>query len=218
MKKTANELNYYKNEQASALRSNKKTDVALIIPILDDANLRKIYSLLLKKVTQLNLRLNLYISDFNPALEEEYFKLSLASNKFIIIDSCIPNIEKHYGSINTKDSKVVFINNQNTFKKKNFFFINFDEEQLFDDLHSHIKNNHYQNILFFSDFEIKIQKVKSHELVDVVTCLQPYNISTSIDILSNKCYDLIITTSREKYESIMSARKVLQLEIILTLY
>ena len=212
VEKAANELNYYKNEQASALRSNKKTDVALIIPILDDANLRKIYSLLLKKVTHLNLRLNLYISDFNPALEEEYFKLSLASNKFIIIDSCIPNIEKHYGSINTKDSKVVFINNQNTFKKKNFFFINFDEEQLFDDLHSHIKNNHYQNILFFSDFEFKIQKVKSHELVDVVTCLQPYNISTSIDILSNKFYDLIITTSREKYESIMSARKVLQLE------
>lgn len=203
----ANELGYHHNRIASSLRSNKKSDLALIIPSLDDYSLRKIYNLLIKKVSGLDIRLNLYITDYNPIKEEEFFRASIATNKHIIIDTTMTYPDFFYGDMTFKDSNVIFINSNITIKDNNIYKLNFNTNQLINDLKIYINNNTYNNILLFTERDFPTFELDN---ITNLSCSLPYNLPNAIEVLSENDFDLIIVSSIEKYESIILARKILQ--------
>jgi len=210
VEKAAKELGYYINDKARALRSNKTEDVALIIPTLEDYKLRKLYNLLRKKITLEGFKLNLYVTDFNPLLEEEYSKLATRINKYIIINTCLSNTNKLYESNIFKRSTLIFFNSSINISKHNVYHLNYDSKQLSIDMLSYIKKRKYTNVLLFTDKDVINTNFIKSECIDYYECSQPFNLSTALDILSKNEYNLIIVSSIEKYESIVSARKILQ--------
>lgn len=215
----AMQLGYYVNEKASALRSNKKTDVALIIPTLEDSKLRNTYSLLIKKMGNLGLKVNLYVTDFNPMAEEQYIKLSIATNKFIIVNTCMQKPEDFYQSVMHQGSLLIFIYSNFFLDLPHIYFIHYQSKQLMNDLNTYINHKNFKNILLFSDKDLLNHATDIVDQIDIRYCSRPYNLPTAIEILSEHDYELIIVSSIEKYESIMSAKKILlkekQEEIIL---
>lgn len=210
VEKAAEELGYYIHEKASDLRSNKVSDVALIVPTLDDLNLRGLYNLMRKKLKADGFKLNLYITDYNPVLEDEYSKIATRTNRFLIVSSCLSNPEDLYNRNIFSNTVLIFVNSQIKLDQVNVFRLNFDSNQLASDLSAYVENNDYQEVLCFADSSIVNDKLLTTDTIDYHECSQPFNLSTAIDILSQKTYDLIIVTSNEKYKSVLAAQNILQ--------
>lgn len=206
----AEELGYFFNEKASSLRSNKKEDIALIIPTIDDYFYRRIYTLTIKKAEELGVNLNLHITDYNPILEEAKLKTSIPTNKHILVATCMSNAFEYYNNLSLKDSFVIFLNSNFKFDNTNIFDVSFNTQQLNTDFSQYIAEKNYRKILFFSDKHFKNNWLLNVDNVDYVDCTSPFNLPTAVETLYEKSYDLIIVTSIEKYESIMSAKRILQ--------
>ena len=211
VEKAAEELGYYINSKASELRSNKKEDIALIIPTIDNDMLKKLYNLLRKKFSIDGFKLNLYITDFNVVLEEEYAKMATRNNKYLLINTCFKDTNNIYNTNLFNDSIIIFLNNHTQTIRSNIYSINFDANQITSDINKYIEKHNYKNALFFSDFDVIDKSKLDTSIIDYYQCSQPFNISTALDTLSNKTYELIITTSLEKYKDIVAVKKILQI-------
>jgi multiple sugar transport system substrate-binding protein len=211
VEEAANQLGYYINYNASELRSNKKADIAFIIPTLDNCMYRKLYNLLRKKCNIEDIKLNLYISEFNQDLEIEYAKLATGSNQYIIIKSCFNNIEDTYSSNLFNSSTLIFLNTTAPFIKQNLISINFDLKQMNDDIIKYCKQHNLDNVLFFSDYNTELSE-EMESLVDYKQCNQPYNLSFALDSLTRNSYDLVVVTSIEKYKAISKVTNILQIK------
>ncbi|XMB72014.1 LacI family DNA-binding transcriptional regulator [Mycoplasmatota bacterium WC30] len=206
----ANKLGYYINSNASELRSNKKEDIAFIVPTIDNCFYRKLYNLLRKRCNLDNIKLNLYITEYSNELEIEYAKLATRNNEYIILHSCLDTIKNIYDSTLFDDSIIIFLNSAENLKKQNLYSVKFDISQMNNEIKQYCDNNNITNALFFSDFDIQLSEELS-ELVDYKQCNHPYNLSFALDSLTRNSYDLIIVTSIEKYKDITRVKDILQI-------
>lgn len=207
----ATQLGYYINSNASELRSNKKVDIALIVPTIDNCLHRKLYNLLRKRCSLDGIKLNLYITDYSHDLEIEYAKLATRNNKFILIHSCISDIQDMYYSTLFDDSIIVFLDSSQSTNKDNLYSINYDISQMNTEIKDFCDNNNLEKVLFFSDSEMELS-VELKKIVDYKQCNHPFNISFALDSLTRNTYDLIIVTSIEKYKDISRVKDILQIE------
>ncbi|TVP97267.1 MAG: LacI family DNA-binding transcriptional regulator, partial [Acholeplasmatales bacterium] len=210
VEKAAEELGYSIHEKASDLRSNKRGDIAFVIPTLDDFKLRSLYNLLRKKLAGSDIRLNVYITDFNPVLEESYARLATRTHQVLIVNSCLQKAESLYKANAFLDSTLIFINSRLNLEQANVYQINFDSRQLEKDLLDYLKRCDCNNVLVFADNDVFADDFINIEQINYVKCSHPFNLSTAIDLLNERSYDAIIVTSTEKHQSIVSALQILK--------
>lgn len=206
----AKELGYFYNENASSLRSNKKKDVALIIPTLEYSFYRRIFDTLSHELNLLNVKLNLHITNFNPQNEMNTLRQCVATNKYLIIGSSLKDNSSFYKELSISDSELIFINSNHQNENSNFFSLVYDYGQFYKDINKLVSLNKYQKIMFFSDKEyFTTEQLNNLNITTRISFSIYSDLSTAIESLYNENYDLIITTSLEKYRAINTATMIL---------
>lgn len=210
----AKKLGYRINESAKTLRAGSTNILALILPNITSDK----YSDLYKSINQFALSkkytVELYITDFNPILEKEAANKALVSRaKSIIVISCIENKIDFYSEEYFKFTKIIFADQDCNINKNNIYNIIFDNKKISEDLEKYILTNNYNNILFFSDRSIFSDDISIYHYlknnpninIQYESCDSLFNLNKSFEIFNdNNNYDLIITSSLEKAQSIYS--------------
>ncbi|MCT4686693.1 LacI family DNA-binding transcriptional regulator [Vallitalea sp.] len=208
----AHELGYYINQKAQSLRADNSSEYAFIIPSINIYKYRKLYNLLRKKLAAQNITLQLHISDFNPTLEENFAYNASVTSDVVIVVTCMDEPELVYN--NNIFHGVTLILVDHIFKnfEENQYSIIFDQLQIQKDMECFLQDKSYEHILFFSDNHMYSKVVeKMGENVSYELCQTSYDLTRAIEILSKQHYNLIITTSLEKYEAVVNAMNVLRI-------
>src|SRR5690554_5119573 len=209
VEEAAKKLGYYKNITASDLRKNTKEDISLIIPSIEEYDHNQIYSLLNIRLQTFNKKVNLYTTNFNPLLEETSFNYAVSHSEYIVIVSSSEILFDFYNSVDFKNTKLIFINTPFTIKRDDVYNIEYNYSKAISDISDYITNTKINKALFFSD-EYLASKIPRNEISDTYVFSYPYNLMSSIEILSeNNNYELIILSSDEKLESVLRAKKYL---------
>lgn len=209
VERVAKELGYYHNETASSLRANKKRDIALIIPTFNNSFYRKIFDIIYHQFINTNIRINIQITNFNPQTEMNIVNQSIANNKYLIIASCLNDNSEFYEGLTEADTKFIFINSQQKNKNNAFLLISNNYTQFFNDMNRVITEHHYQKILFFTDKKISQSRLLDGNVITLVSYNDANDLSNAIELLYHHDFDLIITSSIEKYQAISTATKIL---------
>ncbi len=205
VEEAAKELGYFYNENASSLRMNKKNDIALILPTLDNYFFRKIFNLLNNKLNKLSL----YVTNFNPSVEIELVNNSIKTKKYLIIVSCLGEDTSFYQSLSVSDTYIIFINSYPC-NNKAFSYISLNYDQFFKDINEFIVKNNFKKVLFFSDKKIKPSNLIGTTVIIENSSLPSNTMSIAIEQLYQDDYDLIVTTSYEIFQAVNNARIILQ--------
>ncbi len=209
VEQAAKELGYFFNETASSLRTNKKRDIALIVPTLNNSFYQKIFDIIYHEFINTNIRINILITNFNPQTEQNIVNQSIANNKYLIIASCLKDNSEFYEKITSSDTKFIFINSYQKSINNTFVSISNNYAQLFNDINNIIQENKYKKILFFTDKKIPQSRLIDGDVTTLVSYNEVNDLSNAIELLYSNEFDLIITTSIKKYQAINSATKIL---------
>ena len=209
VEQAAKELGYFFNEKASSLRANKKRDIVLIVPTINNAFYRKIFDIIYHKFINTNIRINIQITNFNSQTEINIVNQSMANYKYLIIASCLKDNCKFYEELTASDTKFIFINSIQKNKNNSFLLISNDYVQFFNDMNQVISEHNYRKILFFTDKKISQSRLLNGEVTTLVSYNDANDLSNAIELLYANHFDLIITTSIEKSQAISTATKIL---------
>lgn len=206
----AKELGYFYNENASSLRSNIRNDVALIIPTIDSQFYCKLFNLLNYKLNALNIKFNIYISSYNSAVEMSLVKNLIAINKYIIIISCMDDFCEFYQNLASSDANLIFINSKQYPQNISYSSIYFQYNQFYEDINNYVNKNGYKDVLLLSTKSIFSQNVIKATSISEYVVLPSNIISTTMEKLYQKEYELIVTTSNEITQEVMNAKRIIQ--------
>src|SRR5690554_3440518 len=205
----AKKLGYYKNISASDLRKNTKDDVSLIIPSIEEYDNNQIYSLLNIRLQAFNKKVTLYVTNYNPLLEETSFNQAVSHSEYIVIIASSEISFDFYNKADLKNTKLIFINSPFILDRDDVFNIDYNYSKIISDIQNYISNTKINKALFLAD-KYLAPKISSNELYKIHTFSYPYNLMTSIEILSeNYNNELLILSSDEKLESVLRAKKYL---------
>ena len=199
-------LGYTYNTKASSLRSNKKEDITLIIPSLANFKLKQVFELLSIKLKDDGFNLKLYVTHNNPVLEKEYLNLSLATSKAILINSCLLGDDKFYETKINRKTPILFIESKQHYPF--FSHVSFNYQQFIFDLNKYIDSNNYQKVLLLSENNL-IDKNLLDNKITLLESSNQYNLASSLDVLNQHAFDLIVTTSLEKANAIITAKEII---------
>lgn len=217
VEKAAKQLGYTKNENASSLRGGLAETIALIIPDITTNRYLNFYNSLKLISDKLSISLDLYLSKYNPVLEQKHADKALISRcKNIIVVSSLENPAEFYSQAFFDKTKIIILDKKIKIDKDNIYNIFFNTEKASNDLNRYINENNHKNILLFSersifcDFYHINEQLRRTNNIEYVSCDTSFNFSKSLDICNNmNSLDLIITSSLEKANSLIEASEIL---------
>ena len=217
VEKAAKQLGYTINQNASSLRGRLTESMALIIPNITTNKYLDFYNALKFITNKLNINFDLYLSNYNPVLEQKHADKALFSRcKNIIVISSLENPAEFYSQAYFNNTKIIIADKKINANKKNIYNVFFDTEKASDDLQKYVKQKNYKNILLFSERSVfcdfydinKLLKKANH--IHYISCDTSFDFSKSLDICNSmESYDLIIASSIEKANSLQEATEVL---------